>query len=170
MWPQVGFWLWEATEPHLPGGWTKESPRSLGLMEAKDNRFLVLGIPDTAGHLGRAENKMGALGAALSSPGLKGERAGGEDGLGGSHAGESLWFSLWLERKEVRLGSLRESLSHHSSMAGLDEQRQFMILEFYGTKSEGNKKGRKKERGWPWPREEKEKAGRTRDKSKKDES
>lgn len=53
---------------------------------------------------------------------------------------------------------------------GLDEQRQFMILEFYGTKSEGNKKGRKKERGWPWPREEKEKAGRTRDKSKKDES
>ena len=76
------------------GVWTSGIPRSLSLMDARDNRFSVSGIPDTAGHLGRAENKMGALGAALSSPGLKGERAGGEDGLGGSHAGESPWSVL----------------------------------------------------------------------------
>jgi hypothetical protein len=48
--------------------------RSLGLTEARDNRFSVLGIPDTTGHLGRVDNKVGALGAAWSSPGLKGRR------------------------------------------------------------------------------------------------
>ena len=42
----------------------RDNPRSLDLTEARDNRFSVLGIPDTAGHLGRAENKVGAPGAA----------------------------------------------------------------------------------------------------------
>jgi hypothetical protein len=37
-------------EPQLGRGWTKDSPRSLGLMEARDNRFSVLGIPDAAGY------------------------------------------------------------------------------------------------------------------------
>jgi hypothetical protein len=48
---------------YRPSPWTRGSPRSLGLTEARDNRFLVSGIPDTAGHLGRAENKVEAAGA-----------------------------------------------------------------------------------------------------------
>lgn len=42
-------------------GWgevNRGSPRSLGLMEARDNRLSVLGIPDTTGHHRRAENKV----------------------------------------------------------------------------------------------------------------
>ena len=66
--PQVGVWLWEAMDP-AHRGCTKGILRSLGLMEASDNRFSVLSIPDTAGHRGKAENKVEALGAALSSPG-----------------------------------------------------------------------------------------------------
>ena len=65
-------------------GWTRGSPRSLGLTEARDNRFSVSCTQDAAGHHGRAENKMGAQGAALSSPGLKrGE---------GRERGGSEWF------------------------------------------------------------------------------
>jgi hypothetical protein len=53
---------------------------------------------------------------------------------------------VWLEHRkafwwEVRSGSLGESLFHCSSMAGLDEQRQSMVLELYC-----RKEGRKKER------------------------
>ena len=80
--PRVGVWLWEATEPQFPRGWTRGSLRSLGLMEARDNRFSVLGIPDTAGHRRRAENKMGALGVPWSVPGLKGEEGRGRVGTG----------------------------------------------------------------------------------------
>ena len=43
-------------------GWTRGSPRSLGLTEARDNRFSVSGIPDASGHCGRAENKVEAPG------------------------------------------------------------------------------------------------------------
>ena len=50
--------------------------------------------------------------------------------------GESPWSSPWLERRkafqwEVRCSSLEESLFHHPSIAGLDEQRQSMVLELY---------------------------------------
>jgi hypothetical protein len=45
--------------------------------------------------------------------------------------------------------SLGESLSHRSSMAGLDEQRQSMVLELYCRKAWG-----KREKGRPWPRGE----------------
>jgi hypothetical protein len=38
--------------------------------------------------------------------------------------------------QEVRHSSLRESLSHRSSTAGLDGQRQSMILELYCKKAE----------------------------------
>jgi hypothetical protein len=38
---------------------------------------------------------------------------------------------------------------------GLDEQRQSMVLELYCRKAEGKRKGRKRERDWPWPRGEK---------------
>ena len=41
---------------------------------------------------------------------------------------------------EVRHSSLGETLSHHSSMASLDEQRQYMVLDLYCTKA-----GRKRE-------------------------
>jgi hypothetical protein len=62
-------------------GWTRGRSRSLGLMEARDNRFSVSGIPDTTGHRRRAENKMGPLGAARSvNPGAKGRRGQGERG------------------------------------------------------------------------------------------
>jgi hypothetical protein len=47
--------------------------------------------------------------------------------------------------KEVRLGWLGESLSHRSSMTGLDEQRQSMVLELYCRKAGGKKEGRKRE-------------------------
>jgi hypothetical protein len=46
--------------------------------------------------------------------------------------------AFWLE---VRWRSLGESLSHHSSTVGLDEQRQSMVLELYCRKA-----GRKREK------------------------
>jgi hypothetical protein len=39
-----------------------ESCQSFSVL-ARDNRFLVPGIPEAAGHGGGVENKMGALGA-----------------------------------------------------------------------------------------------------------
>jgi hypothetical protein len=74
----------------------------------------------------------------------------------GSHAGESPKSSPWLEyrktfHQEIRNGSLGESLSHHLSTAGLDEQRQSMVLELYCRKA-GEKR---EERDQPWPRGEK---------------
>ena len=61
---------------------------------------------------------------------------------------------------EVRHGSLGESLSHRSSTAGLDEQRQSMVLELYCRKAGRKREGRKRERGQPWPRGERGKEGR----------
>jgi hypothetical protein len=63
---------------------------------------------------------------------------------GGSHAGECLWSSPCQESRkafwwEVRHSSLGESLSHHSRMAGLDEQRQSMVLELYCRNAEREK-------------------------------
>ena len=73
-WPRVGVWLWEATDGPSHQGRTRGSPRSLGLTEARDNRFSVSvsSIPDTAGHRRRAENKVGALATTWSDPGPKG--------------------------------------------------------------------------------------------------
>ena len=72
-------------------GWTRGSLRSLGLTEARDNRFSVSGIPDTAGHLRRAENKMGALGEARSAPGPRGGKSRDRVGAGWfPHGRESL--------------------------------------------------------------------------------
>jgi hypothetical protein len=57
--------------------------------------------------------------------------------VGGFHVDESPWSSPWLEHRkafwrEVRHGSLWESLSKRSSTTGLDEQRQStMVLELY---------------------------------------
>ena len=67
--------------------------------------------------------------------------------LGGSHLGESPWSlelrkAFWLE---VRSDSLGESLSHRSSMVGLHDQRQSMVLELYCRKAGGKREGRKRE-------------------------
>ena len=43
-------------------------------------------------------------------------------------------------------GSLGESLSHHSSTAGLDEQRQSMVLELYCRKAERRERERQTDR------------------------
>jgi hypothetical protein len=40
-------------------------------------------------------------------------------------------------------------------MAGFDEKRQSMVLELYCRNAGGKRKGRKRERGWPWSRGEK---------------
>jgi hypothetical protein len=63
--------------------------------------------------------------------------------LSGSHAGESLWYGPWMEQRKVSLG---ESLSHHLSTEGLDEQRQSMFLQLYYKKAGRKSEGRKKER------------------------
>jgi hypothetical protein len=66
-------------------------------------------------------------------------------------------LSSWLEHRkafhqEIRSSSLEKSLSHHPSTAGLDEQRQSMVLERYCRKA-GGEVERKRERDGPWPRE-----------------
>jgi hypothetical protein len=48
---------------------------------------------------------------------------------------------------EVRHSLLGESLSHLSSMAGLDEQRQSIVLELYCRKAGRKREGRKRETG-----------------------
>lgn len=75
-----------------------------------------------------------------------------------SHVGENPWSSLWQEHMkafwwEVRSSSLEEILSLHSSMVGLDEQRQSMVLGLYCRKKRGKREGRKRKRGRPWPKE-----------------
>jgi hypothetical protein len=52
----------------------------LGLAEAKDNKFSVSDIPDVAGHLGGAENKMGVARGGSVIPRTKGKRGQGERG------------------------------------------------------------------------------------------
>jgi hypothetical protein len=68
--PQVDVWLCEAKDPSSAGG---------GQLAVLGTRFSASGIPDTAGYLGRAENRMGALGAGSVSyraEGRRGERGG----------------------------------------------------------------------------------------------
>jgi hypothetical protein len=79
-------------------------------------------------------------GASLWASEQREERVGEEGLLDGSHAGESPWSGPWLEHRmafwwEVRLSSLGESLYSHSSMAGLDDQRQSTVLELYCRKT-----------------------------------
>ena len=75
--------------------------------------------------------------------------------------------------REVRQGSLGESLSHRSSTEGLDEQTLSMVLELYCRKAGRKREGRKRERGQPWPRGEwgeGRERRRAKDESKKGES
>ena len=128
--PWVGVWLWEATESQLGRGWTRGGPKVPGSQPWASH----------AGYCRRAENKWGAPGGLVSFK-VEGRRGQGERMLDGSHTGESPWSSPWLEHRmafwqEVRRGSLGESLSHRSSMVGLHDQRQFMILELFCRKAE----------------------------------
>ena len=137
-------WVSGCMKPWTPvcRGWAESSLRSLGLTEARDNRFSLSYIPDVTGHHRRAENKVGAPRGILVSPRAEERRGQGERGvLGGFHAGESTWFGPWLEHRktflrETRRGYLGESLLHHSSMVGLDEQSRSMVLELYCRKAE----------------------------------
>ena len=98
----MGVWLWEVTESSPPWGWTRDSPRSLGLTEARDSRFSVSGIPDTAGHCGRAENKVEAPGASLSSPGPKGGEGRERGGIGWFPLGQGSLVRLVIKREGKR--------------------------------------------------------------------
>jgi hypothetical protein len=96
---------------------------------------------------------MGAPGADRSSLGLKGREKQGERGCRAVPAPTG----LGLERRkafqqEVRHSSLGESLSHRLSMAGLDDQRQSMVLELYCRKAERERE-RERERGGEGERE-----------------
>ena len=87
---------------------------------------------------------MGAQGAALSSPGLKrgeGRERGGSEWF--PHGQESLVRrkAFW---REVRHGSLGESLSHRSSTVDLDKQRQSMVLELCFRKAVRKREGKRK--------------------------
>ena len=59
-------WVSGCEKPWNPSSAGGEQGAVLG------NRFSALGIPDTTGHCGRAENRMGAPGAAQSALGPKG--------------------------------------------------------------------------------------------------
>ena len=54
-------------------------------------------------------------------------------------------WSVGRPLKGVRRGSLEESLSHRPSTAGLDEQRQSMVLELYYRKAGEKRKDRKRD-------------------------
>jgi hypothetical protein len=53
-------------------------------------------------------------------------------------------MAFWQEDRHSLVG---ESLSHHSSTVGLDEQRQSMVLELYCRKAMRKREGRRRETG-----------------------
>jgi hypothetical protein len=130
-------------------GWTRGSPRSLDLTEARE----IIGSQSWASQT--QLDTMEELRTKCPPPrhplGQREERAGGRGDTGGSHVGESPWSDPWLEcwkasRWEVRRGSLGDSLFHCSSTAGLDEQRQSMVLELYCRKAERRERERQTDR------------------------
>jgi hypothetical protein len=90
--------------------------------------------------------------------------------------GESPWSSPWLEHRKAfwqkfRGGSLGESLSHHSSTVGLDEQRQSMVLELIVERQgEGEKVERERPAMATWGWGEGGERRRAKDESKKGKS
>jgi hypothetical protein len=99
-------------KPQTParGEWTRGRPRSLGFTEARDNRFSVSGIPDTAGHCGRAENKVEVPGVAQSPPGLKRGKGRERRGIG------------WFPCRQASLGMWLTVLSLVEFSTGSPEQ------------------------------------------------
>ena len=89
--------------------------------------------------------------------GPKGGEVRGRGGAGWFPFGrESPWSGPWLEHRmafwrEIRVCSLLgESLSYRSSIMGLDEQRQSMVLELYCRKQGEREKGERGGGAWPW--------------------
>ena len=122
-------------------------------MEARDNKFLVSGIPDTTGYQEELRTKWGGGSQRwFTQPwGQREERAGRAWVLGISHSGESLWSCPWLEcRKafqlEFRRGSFGKSLSHCLNTVGLDKKKQPMIIELYCRKRGGGGEGERVDR------------------------
>jgi hypothetical protein len=66
---------------YLPVGSLDPSSVGGGQGAVLGTRFSALSIPDTTGHRGRAENRMGALEGGLVSPGAEGRRGQKERGL-----------------------------------------------------------------------------------------
>ena len=66
-------WVSGCVKPWTPAlmGWTEGTLKSLGLTEARENRFSVLDIPDATVCHRRAENKVGSPGVAQSALELK---------------------------------------------------------------------------------------------------
>jgi hypothetical protein len=107
----LGGWMREDCRMLFGGGWTRGSPRY---------QVLSLGHPTLDNPEELRTN--GDPWTAQSAPGPKG---------GEGRGYERPWSGPWLEHRkafwrEVRRGSLGESLFHLSSSAGLDEQRQSM--------------------------------------------
>jgi hypothetical protein len=132
----------------IPLSVDKWNPRSLGLMKTRDNRFLVLGIPDATGHHRRTDPMDGQL--IPKAERRRGQREREREWvLGGCLMEKSPWSGPWLEhldafQQEARQGSLGERLSHHANTAGLDEQRCSMDLELYCRKAESKREGKRK--------------------------
>jgi hypothetical protein len=62
--------------------------------------------------------------------------------------GESPWSGPWLEHRMAFWREVKHSsLAHRSSMTGLNDQRQSMVLELYCRKAGRKKEGRKREAG-----------------------
>jgi hypothetical protein len=85
------------------------------------------------------------------SPRAEERRGQDERALDGSHMSKSALYSPWLQHRkafwwEVRYSSLGENLSHHSSIEGLDDQKQSMVLEIYYKKAGRKRDGKKGER------------------------
>jgi hypothetical protein len=64
---------------------------SLGLMEARYDRFSLLDTLDAAVFCGRAENEVGGPQGQLTQPGDKGEGGRERGSLGDFHVGKSPW-------------------------------------------------------------------------------
>ena len=87
-------WASGCVKPLTPhsGWWTRGSPRSLGLTEARDNRFSVSDIPNFAVCHRRAENKVWAC--RWLWPEAKGKKAGGESSSWFLLGGEVAWLKM----------------------------------------------------------------------------
>ena len=98
--PRGPGWVSGCGKPLIPlgGGWTKGSSRSLGLMEARDKRFSVSGIPNTSEEL----RTNGGPRAAWAAPGPKGEE--------GRERGGSDWFLRGRESLDLSMAGVQEGL------------------------------------------------------------
>jgi hypothetical protein len=140
-WSPVGVWLWEAMEPSPSRGGQGVVRGLWGSQKSEITGSQSRACQTSLDAVEELRTKWGPWGWLAHPQGRRKKWAGREGVLGGFHMGKSPWSGPCLERRkafwwEVRRGSLGESLSHRSSTAGIDEQRQSMILELYCRKAE----------------------------------